>query len=443
MGIDASIAGGYRPIQLENPLNAMLQMGQIQNAQQANQLNAMKMAEAQREQSTSNALNAAYSSAYDPATGKLDYTRLRASLATGGQGGLLPGIDKAQQAFATGEADLATKRGTARDSFQKHMQSAFRDIGRNPSDAQITAHLEDVRGDTTYTPEQKAYVERQASMFLSMPYDQRVAAIASQGATAGDLKPTYGTQDLGGVSRVTERPAFGGAPRVVSDSLITVSPNTQAQINAQATQGSLNRASATANRAVPAAPAITPVTIEDPNRPGKFIVVDGRTGAVIGTAKPSLFAEKTAGQLKQHNIDLERAIVELERAAKPGGLIEKSTGSGAGRLIDTAVGFFGSATPGAIAIGQLQPIADIILKMVPRFEGPQSDKDTQSYKEAAGQLADANMPNKVRLAAANELVRLMKSRRTQFTNTTMESNSVPVPAQPAGPPGEVDFGSLQ
>jgi len=222
-----------------------------------------------------------------------------------------------------------------------------------------------------------------------------------------------------------------------------VSPNTRAQIDAQAAQGRLNRSNATANRAVPAAPAITPVTIEDPNRSGKFIVVDGRTGNVIGAAKPSPFAEKTAGQLKQHNIELERVIGELERAAKPGGLIEKSTGSGAGRLADVTAGFFGSATPGAIAIGQLQPIADIVLKMVPRFEGPQSDKDTQSYKEAAGQLANASMPNKVRLAAANELVRLMKSRRTQFTNTTMESSSVPVPTQPTGPPGEVDFGSLQ
>jgi hypothetical protein len=57
--------------------------------------------------------------------------------------------------------------------------------------------------------------------------------------------------------------------------------------------------------------------------------------------------------------------------------------------------------------------------MVPRFEGPQSDKDTQSYKEAAGQLANSNLPTKLRQEAGKEILRLMKERRDQFVSTDM------------------------
>lgn len=46
--IDPSIALGVKPLQLENPMNAMAMYSQIQGAQQANQLNQMKMAEYER-----------------------------------------------------------------------------------------------------------------------------------------------------------------------------------------------------------------------------------------------------------------------------------------------------------------------------------------------------------------------------------------------------------
>jgi hypothetical protein len=135
--------------------------------------------------------------------------------------------------------------------------------------------------------------------------------------------------------------------------------------------------------------------------------------------KPSATFEKTTAQRKQLNLDLDRAIVELTNATKKGGLIDQSTGSGAGRLVDIGAGFIGQATPGAIAGGKIAPIADLVLKMVPRFEGPQSDKDTTSYKEAAGQLADTKLPNEIRKQAGLEILRLMKERKNQFVTSDM------------------------
>ncbi len=171
------------------------------------------------------------------------------------------------------------------------------------------------------------------------------------------------------------------------------------------------------------APRTQQVTMSD----GTIGIMNMDTGQVtpasLGGApvkgKPSPFAEKSVAQRKQLGLDLDRAITELTAAAKEGGLIDQSTGSGAGRGVDIAAGFFGKATPGAIAAGKLAPVADMVLKMVPRFEGPQSDKDTRSYKEAAGQLADSSLPNAIRKQAGLEIVRLMKERKNQFVTPEM------------------------
>jgi hypothetical protein len=136
-------------------------------------------------------------------------------------------------------------------------------------------------------------------------------------------------------------------------------------------------------------------------------------------AKLTPFAEKQAAAKVQLQKDLGFAITELSDAIKEGGLIDQSTGSGAGRLADIGYGFFGQATPGAIAIGKLQPIADLPLKLVTRFEGPQSNADTKSYKEASAQLADPTLPRAIRKAAGATVVRLMKERQGQFVTNDM------------------------
>jgi hypothetical protein len=177
--------------------------------------------------------------------------------------------------------------------------------------------------------------------------------------------------------------------------------------------------------AQPVAPTIT--TVEDPNNPGKFLQVDARTykgggagaAGVIGGARPSATAEKTTAQRAQMGKDLGFAITQLSDITKDGGLIDQSTGSGAGQLVDMGAGFFGKATEGAIAIGKIAPVADLVLKMVPRFEGPQSNADTKSYKEAAGQLADASLPTKIRKEAGKTVLRIMKERKNQFVTTDM------------------------
>jgi hypothetical protein len=92
--LDYNIASGIRPIQLESPQNQLMQAYQLKGAQEASQMNALKMQDIQQERAATNALNAAYQAAYDPATGQLDANKLRQSMASGGFGARIPSIEK-------------------------------------------------------------------------------------------------------------------------------------------------------------------------------------------------------------------------------------------------------------------------------------------------------------------------------------------------------------
>jgi len=135
-------------------------------------------------------------------------------------------------------------------------------------------------------------------------------------------------------------------------------------------------------------------------------------------------AEKgTAEEVKKRlaedkrNKDIAFAVKEVEAAAAKDGLLDDATSSYFGNAVDAALQTFGIGTPGAIANAKMKPIADLVLKLVPRFEGPQSDKDTQSYKDAAGDLANPNVPASVKKAAATQIVGLLKKYSGQFEYT--------------------------
>lgn len=184
--------------------------------------------------------------------------------------------------------------------------------------------------------------------------------------------------------------------------------------------------------------------IESTDSMGNVRLIDKTTGEVFktieGAGKPSATFEKTQAAKQKMGGDIDFTISKLEEATKEGGLIDQSTGSGAGALLDTAAGFFGHATEGSIAASAMAPVYDLVLKMVPRFEGPQSDKDTQSYRDAAGNLANPAMPNEKKKAAAAEILKIMKARRGQFIGVDTQGTEIdqpPISAIGAPPPGAV------
>ena len=404
--VDPNIALGYRPVQIENPINQYAALSQIQNNQQTNQLNAMKMQEMQRafseEEGVRNYL----------AKADLSTPEGRAGLNQFGKTGL--GISKLltdqQQSAATLKKTNVETTGLEYKQRIEKMNKAVTDIINlnTPKDAlaSIDKHL--ANGD----------IDQDKANQLKQSIAQTPNFRDWQKSTAMgilDVKQKFEVQHQEGQLKVAQ-----GQLGV-------------AQQNANTSAGQLNLARENQNLLYGKDIVANTVTDNAGNvtQFNRFGEVVGKPGAV---GKPSATYEKTQAVQKQLAKDLTTTISELKRVTTDKGLIDQSTGSGAGRLLDIGAGFVGKTTEGAIATAKLKPIADMVLKMVPRFEGPQSDKDTASYKEAAGQLADPTVPNKIRKEAAKEIIRLMENRKNQFVTPEMASEGFPAgaPALPAG-----------
>jgi hypothetical protein len=386
MALDPSIPLQAKNPQIDTGANRLAMMGE-----------AMKLGEMQRGVETQNQLRQLYSQGIDVSTPEgfkqvaaLDPATALKLRADALQGQKLQGdikktnVDIDQKTF-----DLAKQR--------------MGDLAFNPSDSNIKAHLEDGILRKEITPAQANATWQQVS---ALPVDQRKAYFTDLGLKV-DQRAQIATQRRGQDinAATTTRGQDLTNQRALESQRLQYGPDVVANTVTDATGN-----------------------VTQFNRFGEVI---GKPGAV---GKPSATFEKTKALREQQSRDLTLLTKELAEITKDKGLIDQSTGSGAGRLIDAAAGFVGQSTTGAEAIARLKPIADMVLKMVPRFEGPQSDKDTASYKEAAGQLADPNTPTATRKAAGREVLRLMKARKDQFVTEAMANEGIGAGA-PALPPG--------
>lgn len=98
-------------------------------------------------------------------------------------------------------------------------------------------------------------------------------------------------------------------------------------------------------------------------------------------------------------------------------LLDKATGSSVGAAYDASNAFFGRATEGAKANADLKVISAGLVQKVPRFEGPQSDRDVESYREAAGSLGNPELPTETRKSAARTIIRLNQKYIDQQANS--------------------------
>ena len=384
--IDPNISLGFRMPQIQDPVAAA---GRVQEIG----VNALKMQELQRGVESQNKMRQLYSEGVDISTPE-GFKRFAA-------------VDPASAIKLRTETLQGQKlqgdiKKTGFEIDAKKMDLFRERIGNlefNPSNANIQAHLEDSVKRGEITPEQ---ANQQFAQATAVPLDQRPIYFRNMGV------------------KVEERYKMN-----------TISKAQQQTADIQKGQLDLSRQ----NQALQYGPDVVANTVTDASgnvtQFNRFGQVIGKPGAI---GKPSATFEKTKALQKQTGRDLDLAIKELTEATKDKGLIDQSTGSGAGRLADVAAGFGGYATSGAIAIAKLKPIADMALKMVPRFEGPQSDKDTQTYKEAAGQLADPSLPTEIRKQAGREVLRLMTARKGQFVNEAMANEGIGAgaPALPAG-----------
>jgi len=217
MPIDPNIALGVKPVQLESPINQMANLYQLQGAQQSNQLNQMKMDEYKQGLAEQAQFKNALAGSQDEAAIK------NAFYAKGDVKGYNDYLKSKQETSNLGFAGQETQ-GKISKQKREERQATLRDTSRNPSDANLTAHVEDVQLSSLYTPEEKAASQRMLHQLLGMTIPERQAFLASQGASAADLKPNIQMQNLGGTSNVLSIPAFGGAPTTLSSTNVTATP---------------------------------------------------------------------------------------------------------------------------------------------------------------------------------------------------------------------------
>ena len=167
-------------------------------------------------------------------------------------------------------------------------------------------------------------------------------------------------------------------------------------------------------------PPVTPVTIQDPNDPRGTIIIDGRSRRVLGKGPRMTEAGKIDAKadvaMSGLNADLQTAEDLLTGVVRTSdGQVVKGnlpTGSVAGSLWDKAGAIVGASPSGAAEADQLKTVAARLIAKVPRFEGPQSDKDVTLYKQAAGDAGNDSLPRARRLAAIKTMREIYKGYET-------------------------------
>ena len=461
MALNEMIAQGAQ-FKMPDPLEQYGRIAQIQQAQNQNALAQYQINSAKRaDETNTNFLSSLRAAGDDP-------VKQRQALMMAGR------VKEAGEL----DASALTRQETQGRILKQQRENVDRmklDLGKNPSNENIAAYMQDIDADPTFPAAAKAIAKRGLNQMLGMSVEERKKSLLTSGMSGAEMstaglaekklvapEPIQITRADGKIIFVDKNPysptfkqeilppqAAGMTPYQTGNLKVAQQQLGVSQGNQRLAQEKFNWEKANPGKTIKEVEqadgtiqifgidnrtgVATPVKLAGapgPAMPGQGRpAVDGGDVALTGKKRPSATAEKAALQRKQLGLDLDRAIIELTDVTKDGGLIDQSTGSGAGRLYDVGAGFIGQAPSGAIAIGKLQPIADMALKMVPRFEGPQSNADTTSYKQAAGQLADPTLPTKIRKEAGKTVLRLMKDRKGQFASTAMEAEGVaPAPA---------------
>lgn len=172
------------------------------------------------------------------------------------------------------------------------------------------------------------------------------------------------------------------------------------------------------------------------NREAKLQTFGGKVYMVYkdGTAAPALDAQ--GNQLTDTKIDptIQRDIRnEKVRIGKLNSilpeaeaLLKNATGSRTGAAFDSVTGALGITTEGRKTTAQLQVLAGQLVSMMPRMEGPQSDKDVEMYKQMAGNIADPTKTVAERQAALQTIKRMTQKAEADLTRSEKQAG------QPSG-----------
>ena len=240
--IDSSIAMGYKPVQVENPMNQLAQMMQIRAAQSQYDVGQQGLNE-------KNKLNAFYTGALNP-DGTIDRKKLLASVATGGLGSRIPDLQKGFLETDEAQGKVDKQKIEMVDLRSKQAKQYLTGI-QTPE--QLIAWHSGNHQDPILGPELTA---------RGITLEKTTAAIMKEAQTPGGFekllnqsalgleefikqnKPTYQTSNSGQVETTYALDGLGGAPRPVITTQKVMTPGEVATDQRTRSEGGLNRENA-------------------------------------------------------------------------------------------------------------------------------------------------------------------------------------------------------
>tara|TARA_R110000868_G_scaffold3635_1_gene22837 strand:+ start:1906 stop:3225 length:1320 start_codon:yes stop_codon:yes gene_type:complete len=289
MALDPSIALGVRPIELPNQLAQYGQMQQILAAQDAQQMNALKMQEARATMDERNMLRR-----LDPTAPDYEAQLFRVNPQLG------INYRKEASAAAASKAQQLSHEATAAETKQKYLSQALRDISGRPDNENIISYARDIQASPLFSKEEKANALALQEKLFAIPFDERGAYLASQGAKPGDLKPTTQVVNRSGSSDIVQIAPFSNKPTTVGTFPDTPYPT---DVEEQKLRLALAGRAPGQPRAEPA-PTVT--SIQDPTNPNQMISINARDYRGGGVGSPGvigLTGKTPAATAKQDAID--------------------------------------------------------------------------------------------------------------------------------------------
>lgn len=377
--VNPNIAMSFRQpdIQAPNALAQYAQIQQIQGGRQAQELNALKMQEAQAAMEERNALRQ-----LNPASADYENQLFKVNPQLG--------IAYRKEAATTAAQKAAADKSAfeLKAAQRKFGEDLKRGLSANPSDANIIAFGEDAVLQGLYTPEQ---VKATVSELLALPAADRVRILSQAGASAGELKPTVQQVNQGGQTQLLRVPAFGGAPTSMGALEQTPMP---AAVEAQKAR------LAAAGRAVTNVQLPPQEKAEQAER-GKMLTQNysdiSKQASVAAKTLPSIDAN-----LNILNKGFETGFGTETKAA--GAKVLAALGVDSAEKFATNAQVFQAKATEAVLQKQLEQ------------KGPQTEADAQRIDAIGSQLGKTPQANKFLLTTAKEQLRRDMEQRNFYDN---------------------------
>ncbi len=391
-------------------------------------------------------LNDAFKASTD-AQGNVDQNKVMAYVAQNGGGSNIPAMQKYALDNAKARADIGKTQADTNSANQTMLHKSL-DLVNNTV-ASLAANPattdRDVYGAVGQLVNAGAF-DTQAAQHGMSPDDYARQVVLStmpvgnpsalhnwliqQGARAADaserlklMLPKYDSQDQGGVINQGTINQFTGertaGPSVVKtatpDALLSAETTRRGQDLSHGDQQEANSINKTASRQQIIETPTGLVSVDKGTNVATPITAAGGNNAVYSDKSTPAKNAQMVGRLQT-------MIPEARQLLESG-----ATSSGVGEMRDKAMAFLGGSTDSADKASKLDVLSGWMTSNVPRFEGPQSDKDTATYRTMAGLVGDRSQPLSRRKAALDTLEQVMRGYQLAPSGALTPSTQATVP----------------